>query len=126
MKTISAFVLCLFVALAVSVAQVPATPQTPAPKPKTTVIHAGHLIAEPGKPATSNQSIVIQEGKILAIKDGFVSGDTIIDLKDSWVMPGLIDMHTHVTGVLDLDQPIEGLFIHAYIGRPAQIVLDML
>jgi len=126
MKTVSTFVLCVFVALCVSAAPTSAAPQTPAPKPTTTVIHAGHLIAEPGKPATTNQSIVIQDGKILAIKDGFVSGDTVIDLKDSWVMPGLIDMHTHVTGVLDLDQPIEGLFIHAYMGRPAQIVLDML
>lgn len=125
MKTISAFVLCLLVAFSVSAAPASAAPQTPAPKPTTTVIHAGHLIAEPGKAATSNQSIVIQDGKILAIKDGFVSGDTVIDLKDSWVMPGLIDMHTHVTGVLDLDQPIEGLFIHAYMGRPAQIVLDI-
>ena len=41
-------------------------------------------------------------------------------------MPGLIDMHTHITGVLDLAQPIEPVFIHAYMGRPAQIVLDML
>jgi imidazolonepropionase-like amidohydrolase len=93
---------------------------------KTTVIHAGHLIAEPGKPATSNQSIVIENGKILAIKDGFVPGDTVIELKDSWVMPGLIDMHTHVTGVLELDRPIQGAFIHAYMGRPAEIVLAML
>ena len=92
----------------------------------TTVIHAGHLIAEPGKPVTTNQSIVIEDGKIVAIKDGFVAGDTVIDLKDSWVMPGLTDMHTHVTGVLDLSQPIAGTFIHAYMGRPSEIVLSML
>lgn len=92
----------------------------------TTVIHAGHLIAEPGKPATENQSIVIEDGKVVAIKDGFVAGDKVIELKDSWVMPGLIDMHTHVTGVLDLDQPIQAPFIHAYMGRPAQVVLAML
>ncbi len=33
----------------------------------TIVIHAGHLIAEPGKGETSNQSIVIEDGKIVAI-----------------------------------------------------------
>jgi imidazolonepropionase-like amidohydrolase len=102
------------------------TVQKSAGETRTTVIHAGHLIAEPGKAATTNQSIVIQDGKIIAIKDGFISGDTVIDLKDSWVMPGLIDMHTHVTGVLDLEQPIQPVFIHAYMGRPSQIVLDML
>ena len=121
MKIISAIAAIFFTSL-VTAAQTPAPPSPP----KTTVIHAGHLIAEPGKPATTNQSILIQDGKITAIKDGFVPGDTVIDLKDSWVMPGLIDMHTHVTGVLDLTQPIEPLFIHAYMGRPAQIVLDML
>jgi imidazolonepropionase-like amidohydrolase len=93
---------------------------------KTTVIHAGHLIAEPGKPVTTNQSVVIADGKVVAIKDGFVAGDTVIELKDSWVMPGLIDMHTHVTDVLDLDRPIQPAFVHAFLGRPAQIVLNML
>ena len=121
MKILSATA-AIFLTALLTAAQTPAPP----PPPKTTVIHAGHLIAEPGKPATTNQSILIQDGKITAIKDGFVPGDTVIDLKDSWVMPGLIDMHTHVTGVLDLTQPIEPLFIHAYTGRPAQIVLDML
>ena len=96
-----------------------------APGPRI-VIHAGHLFAEPGKPATTNQSIVVEDGKIVAIRDGFVPGDNVIDLKGSWVMPGLIDMHTHVTGVLDLDQPIQGPFLHAYLGRPSQLVLDML
>ncbi len=92
----------------------------------TTVVHAGHLIGEPGKPVADNQSVVIENGKIVAVKDGFVSGDIVINLKDSWVMPGLIDMHTHVTGVLDLDRPVSGQIVHAYIGRPAELVLAML
>ena len=103
-------------------------PDQPAPTARTTtiVIHAGHLIAEPGKPESANQSVVIENGRIIAIKDGFVAGDTEIDLRDSWVMPGLIDMHTHVTAVLDLSQPIAGPMVHAYIGRPAELVLSML
>jgi len=90
------------------------------------VIHAGHLIAEAGKPATKNQSIAIEDGKIVAVKDGFVSGTTVIDLKDSWVMPGLIDMHTHVSGELNLEQPV-GLQIAAgYLRPPATLVLEAL
>lgn len=92
----------------------------------TVVIHAGHLIAEPGKPASTNQSIVIESGRIVAVKEGFVAGDTIIDLKDSWVMPGLIDMHTHLTGVLDLNSPVEGQIALAYMRPPAEQVLNML
>jgi imidazolonepropionase-like amidohydrolase len=92
----------------------------------TLVIHAGHLIAEPGKPAVANQSIIISGGKVVAIQEGFVAGDTTIELKDSWIMPGLIDMHTHVTGELDPNQPIQPAFLHAFMGRPAQVVLSML
>jgi imidazolonepropionase-like amidohydrolase len=61
----------------------------------TTVIHAGHLIAEPGGAESTDQSVIIEDGKIVAVKAGFLPGDKVIDLKDSWVMPGLIDMHTH-------------------------------
>jgi imidazolonepropionase-like amidohydrolase len=92
----------------------------------TTVIHAGHLIAEPGKPATVDQSIIIENGKITAIKNGFVTGDATIELKDSWVMPGLIDMHTHVSGVEKLDEPVGGQIALFYMSRPAEAVLNTL
>lgn len=92
----------------------------------TTVIHAGHLIAEPGKPETLRQSIVIEGDKIVAVKDGFVPGDTVIDLEDAWVMPGLIDMHVHLTGVLDLNREAGPQIAEAFMGRPAERVLNML
>lgn len=93
---------------------------------ETTVIHAGHLIAEPGKPVASNKSILIEKGKIVAIKDGFVPGDTVIELRDSWVMPGLIDMHTHVSGVEKLDEPVGGQIALFFMSRPAEAVLNTL
>jgi imidazolonepropionase-like amidohydrolase len=68
----------------------------------TTVIHAGTLIARPGTPPTRNQSIVIEGGVIKAVIDGFVPGDTVIDLSKSIVLPGLIDVHTHVTGMTEM------------------------
>lgn len=93
---------------------------------QTTVIHAGHLIAEPGKPAATDKSIVIEKGKIVAIRDGFIPGDTIIELKNSWVMPGLIDMHTHVSGIERLDQPVAGQLALFFMSRPAEAVLNTL
>ena len=52
--------------------------------------------------------------------------DTVIDLEDSWVMPGLIDMHTHVSGVEKLDEPVAGQIALFYMGRPAETVLKSL
>lgn len=92
----------------------------------TTVIHAGHLIAEPGKPAKDNQSVVIEDGKITAIRDGFVPGDKVIELPNAWVIPGLIDMHTHVSGQLALDQPTGPQIAMAFMGRPAESALAMI
>jgi imidazolonepropionase-like amidohydrolase len=64
------------------------------------VIHAGRLLAEPGQAPTSRQSIRIADGRIEAIADGFVPpppGARLIDLKDKFVLPGLIDCHVHLT-----------------------------
>ncbi len=68
-----------------------------------TVIHAGTLIAEPGESPTSEQSILIANGQIVGVEDGFVSPDgaKIIDLSDDYVLPGLIDSHVHITGELN-------------------------
>lgn len=91
----------------------------------TTVIHAGHLIAEPGKPALERRSIIIEEGRITAIREGFVSGDAVVDLSGAWVMPGLIDMHSHITVTMDLANPVADL-LSAYTGRASARVLATL
>ncbi|WP_432768668.1 MAG: amidohydrolase family protein [Sphingopyxis sp.] len=65
-----------------------------------TVIHAGHLLAEPGKPARGASTIVVEGGKIVSVTDGHQAADagtTLIDLRDKYVLPGLIDSHVHLT-----------------------------
>jgi imidazolonepropionase-like amidohydrolase len=67
------------------------------------VIHAGRLLAEPGQPPTRQQSIRIEDGRIVQVAAGFVDpppGARVIDLRDSFVLPGLIDCHVHLTGQL--------------------------
>ncbi|HEY2780327.1 MAG TPA: amidohydrolase family protein [Steroidobacteraceae bacterium] len=88
------------------------------------IIHAGHVITDPGKPVLEHQSVVVEDGKITAVVDGFVEGGRVIDLSQAWVMPGLIDMHTHVTMTMDIDSatPIAD-FMPGYLGRPAARVL---
>ncbi len=69
---------------------------------ETTLIHAGKLLAVPGKAASSEQTIVIEDDRIVEVKSGFSDpGDfegeiTVIDLKDQFVLPGLMDMHVHL------------------------------
>ncbi|WP_417460506.1 amidohydrolase family protein [Kordiimonas sp.] len=71
-----------------------------------TVIHAGELLAVPGKAPKKSQTVVIEDGMIKAVEDGFKAaadyGDDakLVDLKDSFVMPGMMDMHVHIQGEL--------------------------
>ena len=63
------------------------------------VIHAGHLINPADASVAANQTIVIEAGKIAAIGSNLKTPDSaeVIDLSNEWVMPGLVDAHTHIT-----------------------------
>jgi len=63
-----------------------------------TLIHAGQVLAVPGKAPASEQTIIIHDGKIVGIEEGYVEDDeaTIIDGKDMFFLPGLIDSHVHL------------------------------
>jgi imidazolonepropionase-like amidohydrolase len=78
----------------------PTAAQAPAPE-RVTVIHAGNLIAEPGKPPLRNASIVVRGRQIAEVRPGFadVPRAAVIDLRGSTVLPGLIDMHVHLGGL---------------------------
>lgn len=68
--------------------------------PGETLIHAGRLVDTEAGRVLERQSIVVFGDKISAVKAGYVDPagyDKVIDLKDRTVMPGLIDMHVHVT-----------------------------
>jgi imidazolonepropionase-like amidohydrolase len=78
------------------------TPLAAQAAPSVTVIHAGALLAEPGKAARGNSTIIVRDGKVAEVRDGFVTpeaGARLIDLKDRFVMPGLVDMHVHLWGI---------------------------
>ncbi len=88
------------------------------------IVHAGRLLAIPGGDVAQEQTIVIKDGVIERVEDGYLPGDafgtndddTLIvhDLRDMFVMPGLIDGHVHIThennprGRLDRVQMSEG------------------
>lgn len=63
-----------------------------------TYIHAGRLLADPASGRVeTNKTIVVEGGKVAAIRDGFVGEGKVVDLRDQFVMPGFIDSHVHLT-----------------------------
>ena len=65
-----------------------------------TLIHAGKAFTGTSSTLLEKVTIVVDGNKIKAIQKGFVEageGDEVIDLKGHTVMPGLMDMHVHLS-----------------------------
>jgi len=72
--------------------------------PASYLIYAGQLMVEAGKPTQSAMSILISDGKIQAVESGYLdpsslkqySNVKVLDHRNRFVMPGLIDVHVHL------------------------------
>jgi imidazolonepropionase-like amidohydrolase len=65
-----------------------------------TLIHAGRVIDGVASTARTDQTVVVEGGRITAIENGFRApgaGDRVIDLRQGTLLPGLFDMHVHLT-----------------------------
>lgn len=91
-------------ATAITIASVAVSAQTvsQAASREVTVIHAGAVLDRPGKPARGQSTIVVRGNRIDEIRNGFAApasiapGARLVDLKDRFVLPGLIDCHVHL------------------------------
>jgi imidazolonepropionase-like amidohydrolase len=87
----------------------------PAVFAEISIIHAGELLAIPGKAVKVKQTIVIEDERIVEIRKGYsdpgeFEGEVkVIDLKDQFVLPGLMDLHVHLQGELGPDNDSERL-----------------
>lgn len=105
MRTPTLLFLLLSVAVPAAKAQeIPPPPQSrpasPPPAPGVTVIHAGTLLDRPGQAPRRNVSIVVRDGRIYTVRNGFVAapeGARLVDLRNHFVLPGLIDSHVHLS-----------------------------
>jgi imidazolonepropionase-like amidohydrolase len=71
---------------------------------RITIVHAGTLLPVPGQPPQERQSVVIINDRIDRVVSGYATADSlefddaeVIDLRDHFVLPGLMDMHVHFT-----------------------------
>lgn len=86
-----------------------------------TLIYAGKLIDGSSKNVLNEQTIIVEGKSITAVKSGYEkakSADVVIDLKESTVMPGLIDMHVHIEGETSPDR-----YVKAFTQNPADVAL---
>lgn len=71
-----------------------------------TLVQAGSLHDRPGQAPRGASTLLIRDGRVVAVRDGHVGAAafdgvpadaTVIDLRDRFVLPGLIDSHVHLT-----------------------------
>lgn len=76
-----------------------------------TILHAGTALIIPGEKPLHNISLIIENGTISEIKQGFITAKalkgadatlshanvSIVDRRNSFVMPGFIDLHVHIS-----------------------------
>jgi imidazolonepropionase-like amidohydrolase len=99
--------LCLFVTASLAAAPGPVAAQGPASQAKRTLVRAGHVLDVRTGRLADGQTIVVVGDTIQSIApSGSVSaqpGDEVIDLGGMTALPGLIDVHTHLTMNPDFD-----------------------
>lgn len=80
-----------------------------------TLIHAGKLITADSDKVLTQQTVVVENDKIIAVESGYktpAQGDQVIDLKNHTLMPGLMDMHTHFSTQMSPGTYTEDFFLN--------------
>lgn len=85
------------------------------------LIHAGQLLPVAGKKVLKEQSVYVKDGKVVSVTAGYddlanyPAQTQLIDLKNSFVMAGLMDMHVHLQGELGPENDSEDLKMSAQL-----------
>jgi imidazolonepropionase-like amidohydrolase len=62
------------------------------------VLSGGMIIDGTGSPARSNPGVLLEHGRIKSIGPSEVPRDAlVIDASGKWILPGMFDMHAHIT-----------------------------
>jgi imidazolonepropionase-like amidohydrolase len=66
---------------------------------ETYAIQAGRLIVDAAKPARGPSTVIVENGRISRVDDGFTApaGAIVVDERGKTVLPGMTDVHVHLT-----------------------------
>jgi imidazolonepropionase-like amidohydrolase len=95
---------------------------TATPAAAKTVIHAGRLIDGRTDAVRTTVTVTVDGDRIVSITDGYTApapGDTLIDLKSGTLLPGLIDMHVHLSS----EQSGQAGYAERFYLNPADVAL---
>ena len=87
-----------------------------------TLIHAGRLIDGRADTVRTAVTVTVDSDRIVSVTDGYAApapGDTVIDLKSATLMPGLMDMHVHLSS----QQSGQAGYAERFYLNPADIAL---
>lgn len=100
---------CAALAASNVAAQTPATGPL-SPVEGTTFVHVGRLLADPATGVVQrDKTLVIEGNRVVDVREGFVGEGRIIDLRASFVLPGLIDSHVHLTQEQNPNQRLDAV-----------------
>lgn len=89
---------------------------------RRTLLHAGRLIDGRADTVRTQVTVTVEGDRITAVTDGYVvaaPGDTVIDLRQATVMPGLMDMHVHISS----EQSGASGYAERFFLNPADVAL---
>lgn len=104
MKLVFSFVLACFGLLALQAQQ--------------TAVQAGKLVDVRAGTVREQVTIIVEADRVKEVRDGYHDAEVVIDLKDAVVLPGLIDMHTHLDHEMH-----EKRYIERFVQNPADYAL---
>ncbi|MEO8547682.1 MAG: amidohydrolase family protein, partial [Sphingomicrobium sp.] len=66
---------------------------------ETFAIQAGRLIVDASQPERGASTVIVENGRVARIESGFTAPDgaTVVDERGRTVMPGMTDVHVHLT-----------------------------
>lgn len=124
MKTMLTVTVCAAVLSAALPAAAQTSAQTAPEAGAVTLIQAGRLLDHPGRAPRGPSTVVVRDGKVVEIRDGFVDassfpGATMVDQRNRFVLPGLIDSHVHLVSDIAgqaglVSEVTDSLPAHAY------------
>lgn len=74
-------------------------------------VHAGRLIDVKSQKVLTEQTIIVENEKIISVSSGYQNpgkSDQAVDLKNATVMPGLMDMHVHIESQTSPTRYVDG------------------